>query len=288
MDHRNVPGTRSQLKHTSLLPKSCPVREVVALSGGGTVRARPARLFHCTHQPYHTNRHHVKDRLQPVLLFAELVLHHSPQSIGLAKNFVWVLLWDVMEKAEWNFWWIQYFLLVPWSSAWSSSHSLCYCFLHTFPRSFFGITLHVWVSSTQFGVRDNTESEVRWSGFVPWPLCLLAVWPWESGLTSLSFSFLLCKTRSLHIPILWVLWDKNQDIGAKFPADILVVDTWICQLLLALLLSLLWSLSSAEVKFPQHSTDPSALEKAHTPAPTHPYLPRVLWPRSLSEVLRNA
>lgn len=35
MDPRNVPGTRSHLKHTSLLPKSCPVREVVALSGGG-------------------------------------------------------------------------------------------------------------------------------------------------------------------------------------------------------------------------------------------------------------
>lgn len=93
MDPRNVPGTRSHLKHTSLLPKSCPVREVVALSGGGggTVRARPARLFHCTHQPYHTNRHHVKDRLQPVLL-AELVLHHSLRSIGMAKMFVWVLL----------------------------------------------------------------------------------------------------------------------------------------------------------------------------------------------------
>ena len=209
-------------------PQVLPCQGGGALEWRGKVRARPAGLFHCTHQPYHTNRHHVKDWLQPVLLFTELVQHHSLQSIVLAKIFVWVLLWDIMEKVEWTFWWIQYFLPVPWSYAWSSSHSLCYCFLLTSPRSFFEITLHVWVGSTQFGVRGNTESEVRWPGFVTWPLRLLTVWPWESSLTSLSFSFLLCKTRSLHIPILWVLWGKNQDIHAKFPAYISVVDTWIC------------------------------------------------------------
>lgn len=83
MDPRNVP--RDQVPPEAHIP---PPQVLPCQGGGGlewrgggggggeTVRARPTRLFHCTHQPYHTNRHHVKDRLQPVLLLAELVLHH--------------------------------------------------------------------------------------------------------------------------------------------------------------------------------------------------------------------
>ena len=38
----------------------------------------------------------------------ELPIFYMPINIGLAKKFIWVFLWDGMEKPEWTFWSTQY------------------------------------------------------------------------------------------------------------------------------------------------------------------------------------
>ena len=38
----------------------------------------------------------------------ELPIFYMPINIGLAKKFIWVFLWDGMEKPEWTFWSTRY------------------------------------------------------------------------------------------------------------------------------------------------------------------------------------